>query len=162
MRWFLAEEVPSELHPRRRGRQRTDLYHLPSLSPDSALKWRGAARLLEQKERVGRIELATWCGVSGFVERWSKQRVGRRRRPADGDWLAVTKEVWASDGIERARVSIGDDVVWTLCVDLDAAARAGAAWDAWRPLLEAAEANSYAGYLAARASTDAPVRGLTV
>jgi hypothetical protein len=151
MRWFLLADVPRELRPQGRGRRRTDHYHLPSLSPHTALKWRGAPPRLEEKVRVGRVELETWCGVPGFVERWSKQRVPQRHAPTERDWRAVTKEVWVADGVEIARVSIEGDVVWTYCVDLDVAREPGrSSFRPWRPLLAAAEADSYAGFLARR------------
>ena len=150
MRWFLAD-VPEELRPPGSARRRTDRYHVASLSAHAALKWRGAPQRLEHKERVGRVELASWCGVPGFAERWAKQRVPRRRAPGDAGWLAVTKEVWIVAGIEVARVAIDGDVAWTYCVDLDVAHEpTRAAFAPWRRLLAGAEPTSYAGFLVGR------------
>jgi hypothetical protein len=88
------------------------------MSAGTALTWRGAPQRLDDDERV---ELATWCGVAGFVERRSEQRLPRRLAPADRWWPAVTKDVWAAAGIEVTRVSVEGDAVWRYGVDPDVA-----------------------------------------
>jgi len=151
VRWFIVGDPADDVRPSHPGRWRTDAYHLPSLTPYSCVKWRSGPRRLERKERIGRVELVRWCGVPGFAECWTKQRVPQRRRPEGAAWCDVAKDVWDADGIQIGRAVVNDEVLWTYCVDLDRAAEPSRrALGPWRRLLIEADPNSYAGFLTAR------------
>jgi hypothetical protein len=118
-RWFTQHDVA---RPAGRCQVRVDAYHLGSLTPTSAWKQR-ALRHLEHK-RLLAAEPIEVCGVLGRSEQWSKER-GRHVAPdaapdLAGPWLVVVKERWRSPGLEVARLSIGDELWWTLAVSIPA------------------------------------------
>ena len=104
VRWFIAVEVPTELEPSGRFEQRTDWYHVDSLSADTSIKRRGNVGALELKWRIGGTILFERKTVIGYAEQWSKERLGDRgsTRLLTGDWIEVHKELWSTGPVQIA------------------------------------------------------------
>lgn len=118
-RWFVAGDLPRQLRPLTRSVKRVDSYHAASLSPDVSVKRRGHTSCPDSKTR-SRAEVTTIGGVHAVVERWQKWRVRDEwRSQLSGPWIQVVKQIWSLDGIEVARVAVGDGEWWSLAFPID-------------------------------------------
>jgi hypothetical protein len=130
---------------------RTDLYHLPTLSPVAAWKRRGR-RTPEFKFRDPNPRMVWVEGIGGVAERWHKIRPTAEPSLAD-DWLAVRKRIWERPGLQIAEVSV-EGVTWSTiaaCLDVRRGKEFVNTLARWHPDLDrAGVALSYPTWLLAR------------
>jgi len=150
IRWFVPGRLPAvpwiaDLE----AEERTDLYHLPTLSPTMSVKRRGGAAL-ESKRRTRPPEPVEYLGRPVVAEHWVKRRL--RSSAVGGSaiaWLPVHKRVWRGRRFQLAALDVGGDQWWTLAVNRGSRGFRVLPNDL-RPLVEAAGAHpscSYAAWL---------------
>ncbi len=138
----------------RSSRRRTDVYHLASLGPESALERREGSGPLEWKVRIGPREACEIAGVPAVAERWIKHRLRESAfdLPVPGDWIDVHKRLWRTGGVEICRLELEGQRWWTVALPTERPNKAmRKVLMSWAPLLrDRGEATSYPIWLRAR------------
>jgi hypothetical protein len=152
----VAGDIEEELRPAGRPQLRTDVYYVESLGPSSSLKRRNGNGPLEYKARVGPATPYEIAGVPGLVEHWTKRRVDRRCLDGllAGLRIKVHKQLWRRHDVEIGRIRLGNELSWTIAVDIVNVRRSKATRElfaVWSPLLLAeGEPMAYPMWLCAR------------
>lgn len=148
-RWFVEGDIPRRFRPRTSPVERVDAYHVPSLTPDRAVKRRGPKAKLEYKVRA-HAEPVRLGDIDGCAERWQKWRSrGRHDFELAGPWVLIAKQIWSFEGCEVARVITDTTTWWSLSVVIGASQRElGSRARRWLSRLDSdAQPDSYAGWL---------------
>jgi hypothetical protein len=86
--------------------------------------------------------------LRGFAETWSKIEARGLDTSADDTWVKVRKELWRDRGVEVARLEVGGERWWTVCVNAPSVERHPPLLERWRDVLVAhGRPHSYASWI---------------